>query len=405
VLLSVLAAALLTGAKLSNLPLLLPLGLLLLPALRRMNLFTWKIPVALVIVMLCSFIPLALLSWKHTGDWTGDPTDQWCIKARHPLGAVVANLVIVANDVAQLPVMPGFERVNSLVKTLEHHAEPVLAWLIQSHGQFTGMGFGEMVYEGGCGFGFGLGIYTLFLVCGCWLVKIPQSHRQQQTAAPAAWRFIFWAAWISYGVYLSKLGSGQSARIAAPYYPVLFASLLQWPRVVRLEQKKISRVVSWLAALTVVPVILLTPARPLVPFQTLARMTGRPALEKIAGKYRVWNDLRDDLAPLRNALPADADTLGYAGAFRDTSYGLWKPFGQRVVVELGLPPGGNSKPPADLRYAVVTERGLQQRYRMDLKTWLDYAGGKVVFECQRNASLESRSAPQYDSWYLVRLGP
>ena len=47
--------------------------------------------------------------------------------------------------------------------------------------------------------------------------------------------------------------------------------------------------------------------------------------------------MRDDLAPLREQLPPGVTRLGYAAGFRDTSYGLWKPFGSRVVVELGLP--------------------------------------------------------------------
>jgi hypothetical protein len=126
---------------------------------------------------------------------------------------------------------------------------------------------------------------------------------------------------------------------------------------------------------------------------------------KIAAKYRIWSDLRDDLAPLRNALPPEATKLGYAGAFRDTSYGLWKPLGHRVVVELGLPLGSKSRSPPDLNYAVVTERGLEKRYAMDLKAWLDDAGGKVVFEHQRNVGLDTRLAPEYESWYLVKLNP
>jgi hypothetical protein len=405
VLLSALAAALLTGAKLSNLPLLLPLGLILLPALGRMNLFTWKTPVVVILAVLCSFIPLALLSLKYTGDWLGDPTNQWNIKMHQPFGGMVANLVFLANDVAQLPIMPGYERITTLVEALEHQAGPMFDWLKHSHGQFMGMFFGNMAYEGAAGPGFGLGIYTLFLIFGCWLVKAPQPLSGRRIVLPTAWRLALWASWISYGIYLAKLGSNTSARIAAPYYPLLLASLLQWRRIALLERKKFFQTLAWLAALTVVPVIIFTPARPLVPIQTLARMIGKPSVEKIAAKYRVWSDLRDDLAPLRNALPPEATKIGYAGAFLDTSYGLWKPLGHRVVVELGLPLGSKSRPPADLNYAVVTKRGLEQRYGMDLKTWLDDTGGKVVFEHQRQTTLESHSGLQYESWYLVKLNP
>ena len=105
---------------------------------------------------------------------------------------------------------------------------------------------------------------------------------------------------------------------------------------------------------------------------------------------------------MRAALPPGTARLGYAGAMRDTSYGLWKPFGHRVIVELGLPVGSQTKPPADLEYAVVTERGLRQRYDLDVKSWCDFAGAEIIFAMQRNISLEGATAV-YDSWYLVKF--
>ena len=74
--------------------------------------------------------------------------------------------------------------------------------------------------------------------------------------------------------------------------------------------------------------------------------------------------MRDDLAPLRAQLPLGVTRLGYAAAFKDTPYGLWQPFGSRVVVELGLPLGTKARPPANLEYAVVTADGLRARYGM-----------------------------------------
>jgi hypothetical protein len=177
------------------------------------------------------------------------------------------------------------------------------------------------------------------------------------------------------------------------------------PRIAALERRKITAVFSGLAMLAVMPVILLTPARPLVPIERLAQIFHRPALQKLADEYHIWAVLRDDLAPMRNHIPPDVTRLGYAAGFRDTSYGLWKPFGSREVVELGLPPGSLSKPPADVSYAVVTERGLEQRYKMDLKTWLNSTGGHVVFEQQRSTSLVAHSGQSYEPWYLVELDP
>jgi hypothetical protein len=160
------------------------------------------------------------------------------------------------------------------------------------------------------------------------------------------------------------------------------------------------------AALTVIPVIILTPARPLAPVQTLARLTHSRIVGQIAEQYRFWDLLRDDLAPLRDQLPTGTARLGFAGGFRDTAYGLWKPLGDRVIVELGLPTGPRAPlPPANLGYAVVTDRGISERYQSDLKTWLDRVGGEIIFTHPRNVMLDAHSAPKYESWYLVKLNP
>ncbi len=397
-----LAAALLTSAKLTNLPLLLPLGLLLLPALCVVNWFKWKTVVILFLAAGCSFAPLAFLCWQHTGDWTGDPTDQWNVHPRNHAGALAVNIIALANDTVQPPVFPVAQKINARLKPLNQ--SKFMQWLRWAQPNSDGVVFGNMAYEGAAGLGCGLGLYGLFLLVGGWFVK--PAARVAPVAFPWAWRLVPWTAWLAFGVVLAEVGFAQHInRYGTAYYPLIIISILTLPRIAALERRKIAGVISGVAMLAVMPVILLTPARPVIPFERLAQIFHRPALQTIAAKYRVWSDLRDDLAPLRNALPPEATKLGYAGAFRDTSYGLWKPLGHRVVVELGLPLGSKSRPPADLNYAVVTERGLEQRYAMDLKTWLDYTGGKVVFEHQRQTTLESRSAPQYESWYLVKFNP
>lgn len=402
-LMSVLAAALLTGAKLSNLPLLLPLAFFWWPTLRHVRWLDWKVPVVLAVALFCSFAPLTFFCWKNTGDWAGDPADQWNIKTHGVAGAAIANAVILLNDAAQLPCLPASQHLEIILNGFNH--SPFVSWLKQSHWQFNGVHFGEMAYEGGAGLGFGVAIYTLFLILGGLFVPTRATSSERGSAIPFEWRMALWLAWVSYFVFLAKLGSSQSARIAAPYYPLLFVTLLRHPRVVALERKKIAGVFAGAAAATVLPVIFLTPARPLIPIQTLAAIIHRPAMEKIAAQYRLWDNLHDDLAPLRAQLPADAVQLGYAGSSFDTPYDLCKPPGRRAIVELGLPPGSGKLPSPDLKYAVVTEAGLQERYQLNLKTWLDRTRGQVVFEFQRNMTLDAHSGAQVESWYLVKFAP
>jgi hypothetical protein len=406
VLMALLAAALLTGAKLSNLPLLLPLGVLIWPALAVVRWTRWRVPIMLAIAALSSFAPLAFECWRYTGDWEGDPADQWHIKSHGAPGTFAANVILLVNDAVQPPYLPGNHQLNSALQGLNHSS--FMQTLEESHRQFHGIVFGNLAYEGGAGPGIGLAAYTAILILGAMTLRQTTSRTTAPAATLLPWavRLAPWLAWVSYAVFLAKLGSYQSARIAAPYYPLLLVALLRCPRVAAFERKKLAGVLAVVAAALVLPVIFLTPVRPLVPVQTAARFIHLSALEKTAADYRIWAGSRDGLGPIRaqlRTLPPDAARLGYAGGFLETPYGLFQPFGRRAIVELGLPLGSNRLPPPDVPYAVVTDGGLQARYQMDLKTWLDRVGGEVLFTFSRNTALDAHSASQYVSWYLVKL--
>jgi hypothetical protein len=401
VLMSVLAAALLTGAKVSNLPLLLPLGALLLPALRPSCLLNWKVPLVLVIALLCSSVPMSFLSWKHTGDWAGDPSDQWTVKTHGVAAAGLANVVIFLNDAAQPPYLPGSRAINARIEAFNNG--PFINKLEQANREFMGVHFGETVYEGNAGLGFGIAAYLAILLLGSLFV----AGRAGPPSASLPWviRLAPWLAWASYAVFLVKLGSNHSARIAMPYYPLLLIPLLRCPKIAAFERGNFSGLAAGLAAFSVLPIILTTPVRPLVPVQAIARATHSHGLARLAGQYAFWGWLRDNQAPLRAQLPPEATRLGYAAGFLDTPYGLFKPFGTRTIVELGLPPGSGNPVPADLKYAVVTERGLQQRGQPGLKTWLERSGGQIIFTNQHNDVLDAHTPAKYESWYLVKLNP
>ncbi len=183
--LALLAVALLTGAKLSNLPLLLPLGLALWPVLFRVRWLNWRLAPVLALAGICSFLPLAGLCWLHTGDWTGDPADQWQMRPVNSTGAVAANLMEFANDAVHPPVLPGCERGNVLLEPLNRSA--FIHWLERVQPNFTGVKFGEIAYEGGVGLGCGVGLYALFLLLGSGFVK-PIAKVFRATDLPLAWR-------------------------------------------------------------------------------------------------------------------------------------------------------------------------------------------------------------------------
>ena len=103
---SVLAAALLTGAKASNLPLLLPWALVifpLVPLLRRKPVAT-----ALVVFLAAavSFLPTAILNVHFIGDWSGLSIERAGMAVKNPLVGVWGNALLWLLDNFTPPLFP-----------------------------------------------------------------------------------------------------------------------------------------------------------------------------------------------------------------------------------------------------------------------------------------------------------
>jgi len=396
-----LAASLLTGAKLSNLPLLLPLGVLFLVAAWRSNFFKRPAVLSLAVMALASFLPLAVLSYRHTGTWTGDPTDQWGFRTGNPVAAAMANLIIAGTDLARPPVMVGTDTVNAAIKRAESHISPFLAWLKQSHRSFVGIGFGDMVYEGDAGAGFPIGCFLAGgTVIGCWLTR-----RTRQR--PVAWwqNAVVAGGVVAWVALLMELGSGHSARNAAPFLPLL---LLAFSRVRPFHRFLLSRAAPPLACVSmasVILVIILTPARPLLPLGVLRMCRSvspiAGTVSAILDKYELWENLRDDLKPMREHLPPGEAVIGYACAFRDTSYGLCKPLGSRVLREIGVPRDEPSRQPPIPDYVVATDQGIQQRYGISLDAWMQREHKQIRYSFMRSTGLSSKDRGALYEWCLV----
>jgi hypothetical protein len=399
-----LAAALLTGAKLSNLPLMLPLGIVFLVAAWKSGFFKRPAVASLLVMALVSFLPLAVLSLKNTGHWTGDPDDQWGFRTGNPIAAVTANLIIAGNDLAKPPVMAATGKVNGLIEGVEESVPGFMTWLKESHRMFGGVRFGDMVYEGEAGPGFAIGIFLLVgTAAGFFLrgsVRQPPAVELWQKGVAAG----SLVAWL---VLLSQFGSSHSPRNSAAYLPLLLFTASSLPPLRKFLNSRFAPPLALLSMASVIPILILTPARPLVPFPLLDRLTAVPALSgplsNIVKKYRMWADFRDDLAPMRALLPPGVTDFGYAGAFRDTSYGLWKPLGSRTFREIGTP----LKNPSTTRplpdYIVATAPGIRQRFGMTLEEWAIKSGRSIHATAKRANNLEADSAAAYDEWYL--LGP
>ena len=119
------------------------------------------------------------------------------------------------------------------------------------------------------------------------------------------------------------------------------------------------------AALSVLPAVILSPARPLWPALSASEWLMRrhpdlPVARLMVEVYSSYAHRNDPLAPLRAGLPGGVLKIGFFGGPNDTDYSLWRPLGLRRVEYLQT---GADKPiilPDDLEWIVVKQAAWQE---------------------------------------------
>src|SRR5207245_1355240 len=129
---SVVAAALLTGAKASNLPLLLPWAVALVPLLlskqrvpRRSTLDArhWSLlPLLIGLALLVSFLPTAILNVRYCGDWSGLALERSGMDMKNPLVGLWGNSSLFLLDNLVPPFFPAASWWNQNALSVLPHA-------------------------------------------------------------------------------------------------------------------------------------------------------------------------------------------------------------------------------------------------------------------------------------------
>jgi hypothetical protein len=396
---SVLAAALLTGAKASNLPLLLPWAVLffpLVPLLRK------KIAATALVVLLAaavSFLPTAILNVHYLGDWSGLSIERTGMDMKNPVVGVWGNALLLALDNFTPPLFPfaGWWNAHALVLLPHFISAPMIAnfepgflWL------------GELPTEDWAGIGFGLSVLLAVSVAAGFFVR---NARQPSAFSLQPSAFLLIAPWIALLAFCVKSGMVTPDRLIAPYYPLLLPLLLAGA-----GQSQIVRRVWWRALtggvlILAFVVLILTPDRPLWPAQTIlsglaARHPNQHLISRALDVYTVYAKRSDPLADVRALLPPDVKAVGFIGAEDDCDISLWLPLGSRRVEHFLL-----SDPPERFRerkiqYVAVGGLNLQLR-GTTLDAWLQKSGAELV--ASTNATLKVSEGPQ--AWHVVRFKP
>jgi hypothetical protein len=267
------------------------------------------------------------------------------------------------------------------------------------------LALGEMPTEDSTGIGLGLSCLLLVSVLACrWTRRPAQTDWTGNRLVPHGFRWLWLVApWGSLLAYCVKSGIMDAPRLISAYYPLLLPLLLvgAWQAVI--VRRRWWRAMVWGVLLLAVPVLVLTPGRPLWPAQTiLAKLVAiRPGQRLIAralAVYSVYNVRSDPLASVRALLPRGLSRVGFMGTGDDIDISLWRPFGTRRVEHI-LPSDSREQiRQRNLQYAVVGEQDLLEN-NLTLADWQMKAGAELVGRVIATTTVTLGPS----AWYVVRF--
>ncbi|MEI8288100.1 MAG: hypothetical protein WCH99_01395 [Verrucomicrobiota bacterium] len=393
---SLLAAALLTGAKPGNLPLLLPWIMVFLPRVPDLFSRTLASVAVFFLALLASFLPTAILNHLHCGDWTGMVLENTSIGIRNPVVGILGNTTVflTSNFVPTLFPLAGWWN-HSILTFLPDQVNALLAANFEAY--FYRLG--EIPTEEAAGLGFGLSMLLAVSLLYAGL------HRSRRPSPVLTWPrgMLLLSPYVALLVFFAKSGMMTLARIVSAYYPLLLPALLcasAQPALVRQVWWRRAALASMLLASVAV---VLTPARPLWPVRTAFHFIGdagasRAFVSRIRDVYLTYADRPDPLARVRAALPEDCSVVGFAGAADDTEISLWRPFGKRRVEHVLFTDSLAQIRARRIKFAMVGETVLGEQHQT-IQAWLQQHQATLITSI--SATMTVSLGPR--RWYVVRL--
>jgi hypothetical protein len=395
---SILAAALLTGAKASNLPLLLPWAILIVPILPWLRKNVAVTALVVILAAEISFLPSAILNIHYLGDWSGLSIERAGMNMKNPFVGIWGNTILLLLDNFTPPLFPfasWWDGHDHALNSLPHfisgpmraNFEPGFFWL------------GELPTEDWAGIGLGLSLLLVVSIVANFFIRPLSPGRRPP------YLLVLVAPWVALLVYTMKSGMVTPERLIAPYYPLLIPLL-----IIGAGQSQIVRRVWWhmlvgFVLLMALITLVLLPDRPLWPAQTiLAKLAERHPENHLVARagevYAVYAQRSDPLPQVRALLPPDVKVVGFIGAEDDNDISFWLPLWSRRVEHFLL-----TDPPERFRqegvaYAVVGEVNLQLR-NVALDDWLKRTDARVIASTNGILKVAEGSQP----WYIVRIGP
>ncbi len=390
--LAALAATALSNLKLSNLPLLLPIAYFWCLAAWHLknDLLRWKIgmvamPVAAVLV-LSSFLPLAYFNQTHSGKWSGDPDDNDKLRITKVIPGLVGNFYNLATATLQPPLLPLSSDTKRKIVAPISGENSLSSYIKSGFPRFKAHVGGEIPIEESAGVGLAI---TLALVFSLASFLLPKPSR------PFPWLPVL-ATGVAVFAYMSMLGSENTARLMLPYFPLIIAAALAAARAI--PSSGFSHLAcNWLPFLFLLPALILNPNRALLPMSTLANAPGisQNMRTRLTALHEAYDSRSEPLRPIRLDLPKAAMTIGFAGGPTESAYSLFKPFGNRKIVE------AHTENIDSFEWLVAARTGIKERTGQSWDEWLASSPYQVANSYRITFTVLFGA----QDWYLLKRKP
>lgn len=399
---SILSAALMTAAKTSNLPLLLPWGIAMLPALK--TLLQRPAATAAVCVVACfgSFLPTAVTNQSFCHDWSGLSLEALQEHGSMPIRLGVNTLFIAFSNLTP-PVFPQADQWNGFVQRMIPENLSVKMHESFTEPQAAEFHAWQMQIEDAAGFGLGA---TLLVAASaiaalvlCRKLFFQFRVRSFDDLCRAG---VVLSTWISAFALLSQSEVAPIARIMAPYYIPLLPLVLRAPCHEQIVKEIWWRASAFFVFAIAAVLLIITPPRPLFPVGAiLGKLQGSHSNSKLSARiqevYSVYRDRNHAFAPALAALPPDLKVLGLI-SYDDPETALWQPFGSRQIVCVMPKDTADWLKSCGVEYILARSTLFGDQFPQ-FNDWAKQMNAVMV----REIPLNLRAAKGPVAWYLIKL--
>ncbi len=387
---SVLSAALMTGVKVTNLPLLLPIAICLTPVFFRFPKTLISATLAGCIGIFVSFVPTAIANTLHTGDWTGDSNSV--LRLKNPIVGLAGNSLLVGSACIVPAVFPPADRVNNWFNSQTEKFP--FSWIKEGFVDLR-MTLPQLAAEEHSGLGLG--------VSGALLLALAGGRREiRLRRLRCLGGCVFGGFWIAMLFYMMTLGNCGAPRYLAPYYSGLIALPLLTLSSADIFRRRRWRWPSLTLLLPIVLALACNPARPLLPVQTITNIliekgVARGVAGRMATVYQVYANRHDVYAPVREMLPLDVKSIAFAGTSGESEYSFWLPLGTRRVTDFHRDEKGQIPDPAGYGAIVASAMGTRDRFGVSPEQLGERLGWKIT----GNVKIRAMASQEATTWSVL----